>query len=841
MAACGGAARWGAFPSAQLPWRRGVRGAAADGARRCRRALPLGALAALFAALLAVTGVAFAAAEDACPSRVPQRLSGARSDLSMRARLLRGTLLLPGGAAGGEPEGSGATATCEELRVARLEVHTADGARWAAHGDPEATPRQLLDEGLAVSADELSGSLDGSEAYSVPLLEGVAWGDVEYLFLYEPPREGTEGLVLGSAPVAALLREGDAEPLVHREPTVLDSCLSLGHGGENGGTTRVRWSVDAGLNVATFAIEAVAAPGSWAAFGPANPNANNRLMGGADAAVLTLADDDATTVAVEDYFLTSYLECDYANGGGDGVCDDATLGGESSVEPLLTQYSQGVALAVFSRPWAAAEPETDVPLAPSEPRPFVWARGATMAQGEGAGGRSALGRPGVAKHAALVEQTYGELFGLRLAEITWQCSPLAGVLPPGARRGEADEAPASAVLDGLSTPVLLHNGGAQVAWRLDEAAGTATFGVQMLRPGSYAALAIGTLMSNAFAYVAIREGVGSYRMTGYKNTDVVPLCGACGDAHELTDVVVETDADGYLSFRFTRPLAANVASGEPEIEIGGGARTPLMWAAGDNWGAMRGADLGPPPPEALHTSRSKAAAAIDLATGDALIAQADARLVWHGIAMGLAWLISMPVGLYAARHMRNALGGGQWLLVHRFFSQACMALTLVGVALAVAEGEDRRRHLGSAHSLWGTVVAVIAAEQAISGHLRPPNVGPGHPEYRKRTLWSLFHRLQGAGCAFAAVGATITGLQEMQEWSSVAGLANMGWLWFALLLAAFGAREARKQWVLRAQQQQDDVGKGAASPAALRRRATTIRQARNHASEENTAARWSDV
>ena len=83
------------------------------------------------------------------------------------------------------------------------------------------------------------------------------------------------------------------------------------------------------------------------------------------------------------------------------------------------------------------------------------------------------------------------------------------------------------------------------------------------------------------------------------------------------------------------------------------------------------------------------------------------------------------------------------------------------------------------------------------------------------------------------MGATITGLQEMQEWSSVAGLANMGWLWFALLLAAFGAREARKQWVLRAQQQQDDVGKGAASPAALRRRATTIRQARKQSAEEN--------
>ena len=86
-------------------------------------------------------------------------------------------------------------------------------------------------------------------------------------------------------------KQAGAEQVLATQPTAFDNCLQLSD------VLRVRWSITDNGTAVEIGLEGEAAEDMWLGFGPADPTATSRLMGGADVIIAGIggggADDDS--------------------------------------------------------------------------------------------------------------------------------------------------------------------------------------------------------------------------------------------------------------------------------------------------------------------------------------------------------------------------------------------------------------------------------------------------------------------------------------------------------------------------------------------------------------------
>lgn len=424
------------------------------------------------------------------------------------------------------------------------------------------------------------------------------------------------------------------------------------------------------------------------AFGPAEPSATKSLMGGADVAVVGFSDATADSAFIRDFHLRDYLPCRVDGGTVVGACADAVWAGAGWNASLSASETAALAASVdnwalagasvaadgvttirFRRDVVTADARFDVPMAPSQPRSFVWARGETFeltATGDGDGApRADPAAVDVIKyHGATEGVGYGVLNNLTLDERVDGCADdsLAAASSPSAAAGEA--------LQGVGVKsVELVGGGVTVSWKIVDGA-KAVVRVAARRAGNWASLGIGALMSDSFSYVghwdpaAGAGAVTAYVLSGYTAADVT-----LAPASEQPSDVSVAVSGGVVSFGFTVPADKfNVAAAAPSPSSSSSSaaatsapqptagKTLLSWAVGPRWTSLADTDAVAPAME--HSFFSRVATEVDFATGAAAAAapRMDARLQAHAWLTFVAWLVMVPAAAYVARGMKHALG-----------------------------------------------------------------------------------------------------------------------------------------------------------------------------------------
>ena len=77
----------------------------------------------------------------------------------------------------------------------------------------------------------------------------------------------------------------------------------------------------------------------------------------------------------------------------------------------------------------------------------------------------------------------------------------------------------------------------------------------------------------------------------------------------------------------------------------------VIWALGPSWGT-------PPGESDVHSDRSGLASTLNLATGAVAKASVSKLIIIHGLLMAAAWLVFMPVAVFAARFRADVHGYG---------------------------------------------------------------------------------------------------------------------------------------------------------------------------------------
>ena len=96
-----------------------------------------------------------------------------------------------------------------------------------------------------------------------------------------------------------------------------------------------------------------------------------------------------------------------------------------------------------------------------------------------------------------------------------------------------------------------------------------------------------------------------------------------------------------------------------------------------------------------------------------------ALLAAHGWLMLLGWFVALPLAAASARFLRPLAAeptDASWLRSHQRWAYVAALCMLVGLILAVADGE---RHLRSTHSWLGLVASLLFLVQLGSGVVRP--------------------------------------------------------------------------------------------------------------------------
>jgi hypothetical protein len=169
----------------------------------------------------------------------------------------------------------------------------------------------------------------------------------------------------------------------------------------------------------------------------------------------------------------------------------------------------------------------------------------------------------------------------------------------------------------------------------------------------------------------------------------------------------------------------------------------------------------------------------------------------HGIFMGLAWGIFVPLAIGASL-ARRIFPGDWWYQLHRALNVSAVLFTLIGLSLAIAafQEEGEQHFVASTHTKAGISLVVLVIVQATMGFLKPhapakpflPEMAshdcdngnrkdnPGNKtsvqgaENReapkktlKRLLWEYKHRIFGAALVGLAWFTSYTGTEEFDE------------------------------------------------------------------------------
>lgn len=448
---------------------------------------------------------------------------------------------------------------------------------------------------------------------------------------------------------------------------------------------RLRWDIQ-GSQI-DFAIEGQDSPVTWMGFGPAAPGVTNRPMGAADATIVI-----SNPPQIIDAYMSTYLECFE----GSGACADSvtTYGlneargpGRNDSTMVYAQRLGSVNFARFRRLLDTGDVGFDHVITPNASQTFVWATGNFLNSSSGLK---------ILTHGTDEGTTYGSLT-LELDSGNSNCKPFP--VPPNASSPVFRNTSG----DGFETKFA---GGAQAQladdsvtlfWKLDDVAKVVKFGLRCRKPSGYLSLGVGALMSGAKTWVSV---VGSDELYTYN----------MGSQAASSFAVNNERVSGYAwyfknniySFEFARPY------GEMDVS----SDIPFIWAAGPTWHI-------PPAEEDYHTTRSAVPTYINLRTGTVTVAAGDASIVAHGVLMGLAWGVCVPIAIVLMRGAR-LINKHKWQMYHPYLNAFAAVLSFIGVIVIVALlYKNQARHLFSQHAQLGLATLVLFAVQIIVALLKP--------------------------------------------------------------------------------------------------------------------------
>lgn len=204
-------------------------------------------------------------------------------------------------------------------------------------------------------------------------------------------------------------------------------------------------------------------------------------------------------------------------------------------------------------------------------------------------------------------------------------------------------------------------------------------------------------------------------------------------------------------------------------------------------------------------------------------------VAWHGRLMMIAWGVSVPVGVLAARFFKilpwqdwpRALDSKLWWNTHLVMQYLAALLTLGGIVLVV-RGPAAIGSVG-AHAVLGWSIVVLACGQVLGGWLRGSKGGPTEPQpdgsfhgdhysmTPRRLVFEVVHKSGGYLALLVAAGAIVSGLWRVNA-------PNWMWLSLAVWWLALGAIAAMLQHNGRAFDTYQAIwGPGANHPGNARR------------------------
>eukprot|EP00803_Ostreobium_quekettii_P009476 evm.model.scf_3488EXC.2 EVM.evm.TU.scf_3488EXC.2 scf_3488EXC:8988-12604(-) len=257
------------------------------------------------------------------------------------------------------------------------------------------------------------------------------------------------------------------------------------------------------------------------------------------------------------------------------------------------------------------------------------------------------------------------------------------------------------------------------------------------------------------------EQVGVYALTSQATPGIVPSTELA-----IFDESVE-EVDGKTIVRFSTAFDDNLV---PDAE------NPLLVAFHPETDGI-----------AYHGAATRRAITVNFASGaSAVEAVEDLSSYWkaHGILMTIGWGILIPVGIIAARTMKDK--APVWFYVHVVGNTLGLILAAVGFGMAIVkfDREDSFRH-----RQVGIAAMVIGLFQPLNAFVRP------HPGAPWREQWEYVHWTLGRVAVGLAVWNIFTGLDEYEFLAEVGSKKYhvMYGLLLACLFVVYLAAEARAQ------------------------------------------------
>ncbi|CAI5464398.1 unnamed protein product [Closterium sp. Yama58-4] len=684
------------------------------------------------------------------------------ADLSMLQHQLRGTVEI--------------LDDCS-FKVTRFDMLPGKDVYW--WGAASASLNDLL-HGFPVSPKPLLGTFNSqtvvvpsSPQPSKPLTPGLDTLSPGHALPSEPSYAlPPQSPPLPSPPPPAKLRVKQGQ----RQPTMFDNCMQLSH------RYRVRWTLDEARGFVDVGLEAVVGSGPhYLGFGWADPDSVTKFMGFSD--VVIAGFDEVAKPFVEDYYITSYGECNLEKKPPEGVCPDQLMGGGNSslnnVDLIYGHRVDGITFVRFRRPLVSPDKRFDHDIDAEDEMNVIWALASTKSfYVNGHEAPEIKVERGVpvqfsiqAGHDLGVYITSDPVGGrFNKSEIIYAGGEEAHGVPadpytllwkptsstPDLVYYQCYSEPKMGwrihVVDGGLSDMYNHSfqladGLVTMFWTLT--ASSISVAVRGEHPSGYIAIAFGSGMVNSWAYVGWVEGgegrVASYWIDGKDASSVH----ATKEALDMTKCM---QVDGVLTFEFSRPLKPPDSDCDDKCSvIDPSEPLKVIWAYGPSWTSGKLSYMN------MHTVWSTTVTILDLETGEGTVEHLQPVFVVHGFMMTMAWAVLMPFGVLAARYLKH----NDWLSIHQYTQYSALALMLLGLLFAV--GELGGIELTSNHAKIGMATFALGCFQPINAFFRPPKPSPGERPQMKRVIWQWVHILFGRGALLVGGVALLTGIMELGE------------------------------------------------------------------------------
>ncbi|CAI5471684.1 unnamed protein product [Closterium sp. Yama58-4] len=580
--------------------------------------------------------------------------------------------------------------------------------------------------------------------------------------------------------------------------------------------------------VVEMGMEARVGEGSWVAVGVSR-NQTRFAMLQSDVTVGGVLAGGGGVFA-RDYHITAKQTCQQVAGGFVGVCEDALLGSSPTSLNDVTLVSASrradVTFIRFTKPAATADDRFDANLLRAPGLSALW--WVVFAAGPLAPASTAAAPTLLFHDPALGYFSGGTRIPFAPPAPIRTCSPLWGTKPeyhpplppyappppPGAAAPPppgADAAGGVAGMPGLrecSTAVGGQvyafdacdalPGGFLLMWSLAGITLRAAFVAQAVPDGGYAAVGLspsGAVANSSLLVVSYAQDAGAGWGSGGKAAgagtggaevevgQVVVRAGARGvgvEAEAGGDLTVVSSVgqarNGALTLLFSLLLLPNQTAAAYLVWTKGQRAQlslPAAAAANETGGVLSLDGL-----DSLMTS------AISFERGEPKDESNDTIRLWkiHGIISTVAWAFLMPLGVMAARYLRQVYA--RWFPVHQALHLAATSLATVAFTMALTmphgaiEGRADKASRGAcvvAHTAMGITLMVISALQLSALVWRP------HEDSKWRPYWRRVHAGGGAVALLLGQAQLLVGL-----FISAAPLFYTvllaAWLIFALLL-----------------------------------------------------------